>query len=88
MSSDFKHHVQCSGVHQGAFCYRLDDVRGAIVGMTSAMLDNPDKDGIYPTSRFYDKMDEYIKNVINDSYKVGYKDAIEEAKGPIAAANL
>lgn len=58
--SDFTHHEKCSGVHRGAYCYRLDDIRGAIVGMTSAMLDNPDDVGIYPTTKFFDRMEKYI----------------------------
>ena len=41
--------------------YDLDDIRGAIVAMTSAMLDNPNEYGIYPTTKFYDRMEAYIQ---------------------------
>jgi len=39
---------------------RDDKIRGKICELMSEMLDNPDKHGIYPTSRFMWKMETYI----------------------------
>ena len=36
------------------------EVRGEICKFMSEMLDDPDKHGIYPTSRFMWKMERYI----------------------------
>lgn len=60
-SSSFTHIENCSGVHRGASCYPIGDIRGAVVGLTSTMLDNPDKNGIYHTSSFYNNLEEYFK---------------------------
>ncbi len=83
-TSDFTHSSKCSGVHQGAYCYPLDDIRGAIVGMTSAMLDNPSKDGIYPTTRFYERLEEYTRSLIHQAREEGrreYQDVVEAEVG-------
>lgn len=60
MSSSHSHSENCSGVHIGASCLPRGDVRGAIVALTSRMLDNPDKYGIYGTTRFYDALEQYV----------------------------
>jgi len=36
------------------------DIRGDIVRIISSMLDNPDKYGIYPTSKCYKELEDYI----------------------------
>lgn len=35
----------------------MKDLRGIIVNATSEMLDNPDEYGIYPTGKFYDRLE-------------------------------
>lgn len=66
-NSSFSHSERCSGVHQGAFCYKTDDIRGSVVGMISAMLDNPDNIGIYPTTKCYDRLESYINSLISQT---------------------
>lgn len=39
----------------------MDKDRTEICKIISEMLDNPDKHGIYQTTRAYDKLEEYIK---------------------------
>lgn len=73
--NDHTHSLDCSGVHIGASCLAKDDVRGAIVRLMSLMLDNPDKDGIYPTTMFYDRMEAFISS----SQALARRSAIEEA---------
>jgi len=40
----------------------IDD-RKVICDIISEMLDNPDENEIYPTTRCYDKLEKYIKDV-------------------------
>ncbi len=42
--------------------------------MTSAMLDNPDKDGIYPTTRFYERLEEYARSLILQAREEGKRE--------------
>lgn len=42
------------------------DIRGSIVEMTSTMLDNP-KVNIYPTTKFYDRMEAFIRKVVEQA---------------------
>lgn len=56
------HSQECSGVHIGAHCLPKNDLRGAIVSLTSRMLDNPDKSGIYSTTKFYDDLEQFIRS--------------------------
>ena len=35
-------------------------IRGIICDLMSEMLDNPDKSGIYPTSKFMSKMEDFV----------------------------
>lgn len=37
-----------------------DRIRGVICDLMFEMLDNPDKNGIYPTSRFMSKMEQFV----------------------------
>ena len=39
---------------------RDDRIRGKICELMSEMLDNPDEHGIYPTSKFMSKMEDFI----------------------------
>jgi hypothetical protein len=39
------------------------DDRQVVCDIISEMLDDPDEYGIYPTTRCYDKLEQYIKNV-------------------------
>ena len=41
----------------------MDKDRIAIVKIISDMLDNPDKNGIYPTSTAYTRLEHYIESV-------------------------
>jgi hypothetical protein len=41
----------------------MDKDRTAICKIISKMLDNPDKDGIYPTSTAYTELEHYIEDV-------------------------
>lgn len=38
----------------------MSDLRKIIVTATSEMLDNPNKSGIYPTTKFYDRLEAEI----------------------------
>lgn len=67
LSSDFSHSTNCSGMHIGAHCLIKDDLRGAIVSLTSRMLDNPDKDGIYPTTVFYDALEQFVSTLLKEN---------------------
>lgn len=49
----------------------MNDDRKIICDIISEMLDNPDKCGIYPTTRCYDKLEQYIKDIREK--KVGKK---------------
>jgi len=42
------------------------DIRSRICQIISEMLDNPDKLGIYPTTECYDKLEEWIKEIVKD----------------------
>ena len=37
------------------------------------MFDNPDKHGIYPTSKFFKKIDNAFEKALKEAYKKGYK---------------
>ena len=67
--SDFSCSEGCTGVHVGAHCLVPSDIRGAICSLTSRMLDNPDKSGIYQTTRFYDDMESFIKSLLSSERK-------------------
>ncbi|MDD5220839.1 MAG: hypothetical protein PHV11_09750 [Candidatus Bipolaricaulis sp.] len=68
------------------------DLRGQICRIISAMLDNPDKYGIYPTTKCYDELEdlfsqqkqEIIRDAIefieSESGKSGRKEIIEYLK--------
>lgn len=45
---------------------RDEKIRGKICELMSEMLDNPDENGIYPTSRFMWKMETYILEQITE----------------------
>ena len=80
VASGFTHSEKCSGVHQGAFCYETDDIRRSIGSMISVMLNNPDKGGIYPTTRFGDKITEYIRSILSSTLSTLVKE-MEGLKG-------
>lgn len=40
------------------------ELRGKICKIISAMLDNPDKYGIYPTTKCYDQLENLIKDLL------------------------
>lgn len=52
---------------------RHSRIRGRICNMMSEMLDNPDKHGIYPTSKFMWEMETFVLAEIQP-----YKDALTE----------
>ena len=45
------------------------DLRGTIVHFTSEMLDNPNDYGIYPTTNFYNDLEEAILDWHNEQIK-------------------
>ena len=45
------------------------DLRGMIVHFTSEMLDNPNDYGIYPTTNFYNDLEEAIQELIDKKVK-------------------
>ena len=45
------------------------DLRGIIVRHTSEMLENPDRLGIYPTTKFYTNLEDEIRQEIKDLVK-------------------
>lgn len=47
------------------------DTRGDICEMTSKMLDTSNEYGIYPTGKFYDRMEAYINMRVTSAEKVG-----------------
>lgn len=53
-----------------------DDIRGSIVEMTSKMLNNPDENGIYSTTKFYERMENYIKYVRSTAQTEAWEAAI------------
>lgn len=40
------------------------DIRKEVCRMTSEMLDNPDQHGIYPTTKFYNDMEQFIRQLL------------------------
>ena len=50
---------------------RNQAIRGKICELMSEMLDNPDKQGIYPTSRFMWKMETYILKGLKKDLRSG-----------------
>ena|SRR3990167_268480 len=42
----------------------MNDVRGDICRIISAMLDSPDEYGIYPTTKCYDALEQYIQSAL------------------------
>ena len=46
---------------------RNEEIRSKICELMSEMLDNPDDCGIYPTSKFMSKMEDYI---IDEAIKI------------------
>jgi hypothetical protein len=53
---------------------KIDD-RGVILRLMENMLDNPDENGIFRTTLFMDKMEEYIKSKRIESMAWGHADA-------------
>ena len=49
--------------------------RNKIVEIISKMLDNPDENGIYPTSKAYDELEEYIETARIDALAWMYVEA-------------
>jgi len=45
---------------------RVQRIRGTICKLMSEMLDNPDENGIYPTSRFMWKMETFILSEVKE----------------------
>lgn len=65
-------------------------LRKIIVDNTSEMLDNPDKSGIYPTTKFYDNLEREIyelfsnkNNSGNMKYKAGDKVKLKNRRGKL-----
>lgn len=52
--------------------------RSEICKIVSEMLDNPDKDGIYPTTRCYEQLDALIERQ-EEFWRSGIKDDAERA---------
>ena len=63
---------------------RDDRIRSKICTLMSKMLDNPDKDGIYPTSKFMWEMETFILNE-NEKLKRDVNKALEELGVPTGA---
>jgi hypothetical protein len=47
------------------------DHRAFICKVISEMLDNPDKNGIYPTTKAYDRLEHYINAVEYEAGELG-----------------
>jgi len=58
-----------------------EDIRGAICRMTSSMLDNPDVYGIYPTTKFYNETEAFIRETIQSTRADERKKLVEVVKG-------
>ena len=46
-----------------------NDIRDCVCTIISEMLDNPDKNEIYPTTRCYDRLEQYIQTKIDQEVK-------------------
>ncbi len=57
---------------------RDDKIRSKICELMSEMLDNPDKDEIYPTSRFMWKMETYVLKIKDEYEENQVQKALEE----------
>ena len=69
----------CGVVHPTPAEWEEIDIRGAIVEMTSTMLDNP-KGNIYPTGKFYDRMESFIRTQIARAREEGIRQGRFQAK--------
>ena len=58
----------------------MTKIRDIIVKNTSEMLDNPDEYGIYPTTRFYNKLEKEIRSWALEERKDERKKVTEEIK--------
>lgn len=64
-------------------CPAEPDIRGEIVRLTSNMLDNPDVIGIFPTTKFYDSLEMFIKDLLEkeaDKWQAACQHYYEEGK--------
>ncbi|MDY6896288.1 MAG: hypothetical protein SVO01_12870 [Thermotogota bacterium] len=53
----------------------MDKDRTVICNIMSELLDNPDRSGIYPTSKAYDALENYIESVRVETLGWAYADA-------------